>query len=93
MTNTAEQTKAFARNKFAWPGGYPMCAITQDGGCLCHTCLKDNYRIIREAQRGCFDAPDWNVVCVDVNWESTTLQCDHCNEVIESAYGEENNDE
>ena len=27
-----------ARNPFAFPGGYPMFAVTSDGACLCHKC-------------------------------------------------------
>ena len=39
--NNSEQFKAFAKSKYAWPGGYPLFAITNDGGCLCHKCSKD----------------------------------------------------
>ena len=87
--NNSEQFKTFAKSKYAWPGGYPLFAITNDGGCLCHKCSKDNYRLIREAQKtielGC---SGWSVVAVDVNWEDSELYCDNCSETIESAYGE-----
>ena len=82
-----EQFKTFAKAKYAWPGGYPMFALTDDGACLCHQCCKDNYRIIREAQNTS-DRGGWNVAAVDVNWEDTFMLCEHCGESIESAYGE-----
>jgi hypothetical protein len=79
--------KEFARHKYAWPGGYPMFAITNDGGCLCHKCVKDNYRIIRESQRD--DSRDgWQVEAIDINWEDAELVCDNCNDTIEAAYCE-----
>jgi hypothetical protein len=89
MDNEAVKAfKHFARNAYAWPGGYPLFAITWDGGCLCHKCAKDNYRIIRESQRDeLFDG--WQVEAVTTNWEDTDLMCDNCNKLIESAYGEE----
>ena len=85
--NSIKSVQQFYRNPYAWPGGYPLFAITTDGGCLCHKCVKDNYRIIRESQRD--DSRDgWQVDAVDVNWESTDLYCDNCDQAIESAYGE-----
>jgi hypothetical protein len=79
--------KSIARNGFAWPGGYPLFAITSDGGCLCPKCVTDNYRIIRESQRD--DSHDgWQVEAVEINYESEDLYCDNCNDAIPSAYGE-----
>lgn len=84
--NLIESTKYIARHKYA-DGGYPLFAITTDGGCLCPSCVKENYRIIRESQRdNCRDG--WQVDAIAVNWESSDLYCDNCNETIEAAYGE-----
>ena len=84
------QLKDFAKHPFAFPGGYPLFAITNDGGDLCHKCCKDNYRIIRESQNNdCNDG--WNVSGVRVNWESE-IYCDNCNDTIESAYGSDENE-
>ena len=81
----SNQVKDFVRRPYAWPGGYPLFAITNDGGCLCHKCVKDNYRIIRESQRDdCRDG--WQVEAIEVNYEDSNLYCDHCNDTIESAY-------
>lgn len=86
--NAVEQVKHFARNQFAWPGGYPMYAITNDGAALCHACVKSNYRIIRESQNNNL-RDGWQVEAIDINYEDSSLYCDNCGQRIESAYGEE----
>ena len=67
---------------YAWPGGYPLFAITNDGGALCPRCCKEERKWI-----GTTTGTDgWNVVAIDVNWEDPSLYCDHCGNAIESAY-------
>jgi hypothetical protein len=69
---------------YAWPGGYPLFAVTSDGGCLCSKCCKTEAK-----QIGSTCGNDgWQIVAIDVNWEDENLPCDHCGELIESAYGE-----
>jgi hypothetical protein len=69
---------------FAWPGGYPLFAITHDGGALCPACCR--------SERSCIGTTTgtdgWGVVALEVNWEDASLFCDHCGNRIESAYGE-----
>ena len=86
--NSKQAVKEFARSPYAWPGGYPMFALCQDGGALCHKCVKDNYRQIREEQNTPTGS-GWEVTAVDVNWEDAALYCDHCGDRVESAYAEE----
>lgn len=91
MTNThdaAADLRHFAKHKYAWPGGYPIFAITTDGGTLCHECVVTNYRTIREAQRDNTRC-GWQVEATTINYEDDNLYCDHCSADIESAYGEE----
>ncbi len=79
--------KNFVREPYAWPGGYPKYALMNDGGCLCHKCAKDNAKlVIRSTRDG--ERDGWNCAGVDINWEDNALYCDHCGELIESAYGE-----
>lgn len=80
--------KQFARARYAWPGGYPLAAITADGGCLCSDCVHSEWRLICAES---FENTNcgFRIAGVDVNWENTDLYCDHCNEPIESAYGED----
>ena len=69
---------------YAWPGGYPRFAITRDGAAICKACVSDN----REAIGTTTGGDGWCVDALDVNWEDPHLYCDHCGELIESAYGE-----
>lgn len=67
----------------AWPGGYPLYYVTQDGGTLCPECVR------KAESEGLTDDPDdpqWYIIVAVINWEDETLYCDDCNEPIESAY-------
>jgi hypothetical protein len=69
---------------FAWPGGYPLYYLCNDGEALCPSCMNDSSNPIH------FDAPDdgWRIVGCDINWEDESLFCAHCNKQIESVYRE-----
>lgn len=85
--STVEQFKNFVRRPYAWPGGYPMFAVCDDGGCLCKDCAKSEAALIIRATVS-QDSSGWQVAAVGVNWEDTELTCDHCGNAIESAYGD-----
>lgn len=69
--------------KYAWPGGYPLYYVTKDGGCLCSKCANDNLELTLG------DDPQWKITLVDINYEDTSLYCDNCQKLVESAYGED----
>ena len=71
-----------SRSPFAWPGGYPLVAVTNDGACLCHRCTESE----RESIGTTTGTDGWNVVGLQVNWEDSQLFCDHCGTRIEAAY-------
>lgn len=71
---------------YAWPGGYPLYYIAQDGGILCPD---DARKAEREGLAGDPDAPQWNIVAAEANWEDAFLFCDHCHARIPSAYAED----
>ena len=73
---------------FAWPGGYQLFYLCEDGGVLCPDCANDS-RVREEMRVHPKDRPDksWRIAAVDVNWEDNSLWCDNCNEQIEAAYG------
>ena len=90
QTNTTRELKtAIRQGPYAWPGGYPMYMVCQDGAALCWDCVKENLKEILQAVRD-QDRSGWNIDCSDINWEDTDMRCDHCNQQIESAYGEIN---
>lgn len=61
---------------YAWPGGYPLYYIDNDGWILCPQCARKN------------DEYSAELAGADVNWEDDSLYCDHCGESIQSAYGD-----
>ena len=72
-------------NPYAWPGGYPLHAITSDCAALCKECCKTESRSIGST----YGADGWTIEALAVNWENARLYCDHCNNRIESAYAED----
>lgn len=75
---------ALSRAPYAWPGGYPLHAVTADGATLCrYCCASERLNIATTTGRD-----GWTVVDLTVNWEDPELWCDHCGERIESAYAE-----
>lgn len=88
MRSFPKDIKQAIRDKYAWPGGYPMHLITHDAACLCMDCARKEWRIIcHSTMHGMRDG--WEIVAVNINWEDDRLLCDHCGQSIESAYGEE----
>ena len=88
MTIQAQSRRAaynLCRSPYTWPGGYPLYAVMNDGGTLCHKCVKSERRLIY----GTDGRDGWCVHCTDVNWEDSDLRCDHCGARIESAYGDD----
>lgn len=84
--------KTMLKNDYAWPGGYPLYLITDDGACLCMDCARKEKRLIYDAIRSeCNNG--WLVVAQDVNYEDLSLCCGHCNDNIETAYAEDQRNE
>ena len=67
---------------WAWPGGYPLFAITSDGAALCYECCATE----RESIGTTTGSDGWCVVALDINYEDSSLNCDHCSNQIEAAY-------
>ncbi len=64
------------REPYAWPGGYEKVAITDDGGVLCHKCVKSELRQIATSYKG----DGWHVVAADIveSYNGAPLHCDNC---------------
>ena len=71
---------------YAWPGGYPIYFIMQDGEAMCPSCVTRNKKLINEAYAD--RDVQWNVVSSSVNYEDTDLYCCNCNAKIEAAYAD-----
>lgn len=68
---------------YAWPGGYEIVYVVQDGGILCHQCA--NKELMRTLDP---DDTQFHIVEEFINYEDTDLFCDHCNRPINPEYGE-----
>lgn len=78
---------------FTFPGGYPMYFITADNCALSFDAAEEQREQIIDAINEPQSNMQWEVVSVDVNWEDTSLYCEHTNKLIPSAYGEETAEE
>lgn len=70
---------------YAWPGGYPIIYVTADNSVLCPDCANGGNGC--EASETSEYKQD-RLVAMDVYWEGPVIQCDHCQGLIESAYGD-----
>jgi hypothetical protein len=87
---TIKEIRDFVRKKYAWPGGYPMFLIMADGGTICMACARKEWASIAHSTRyPQYLDKQWQCAGVEINWEDTSIYCDHCSQLIESAYGEE----
>ena len=68
-------------NPYAWPGGYTVLGVLNDGEYLCNKCLHES-----EVHVG-GEADGWRFEGVDIYWEGPPEQCAHCGDAIESEYG------
>jgi len=86
--NTISEFRSAVRTgPYAWPGGYPLYFVCDDGGSLCCRCAnKERRNILESIAHHARDG--WRVVGMDINYEDNMLYCDHCSDRIESAYAD-----
>jgi hypothetical protein len=78
--------------EWAWPGGYPITYICADGGTVCPECAQKYLDKAANLQEDDF-LYKWEVVIGgDIYHEGPTIQCEECNTLIESAYGDPDDD-
>jgi hypothetical protein len=87
LINNISEFRVAARHPYAWPGGYPTYFICEDGAALCHKCVSKERRNILDSIAN-KSRDSWHVVALDINYEDSSLSCDHCSKLIESAYGD-----
>ena len=67
-----------ARERYAWPGGYLLAAVMNDGESVCPDCVRENYRTIAHSTR--HEMRDgWQCIGLEcaANVDSMGL-CAHC---------------
>lgn len=78
---------AIESGPYAWPGGYPVYFVTNDGAALSYAAAQAESELIRASiAEGLNDG--WRVTAAAINWEDDSLYCDHTGAKIEPAYGE-----
>lgn len=84
---TGRQFRATLRaGPYAWPGGYPLALLCDDGESLCFDCgHSEAHQIIRSIRDKARDG--WRVTGCFVHWEGAPIDCAHCGKGIPSAYG------
>ena len=83
----ARRLKETIRHPYAFPGGYPLALLCDDGGTLCVSCARFEFEsVLFSTLHNASDG--WTIEDSFVNWESNDLHCAHCGQQIESAYGE-----
>lgn len=88
IKTVADLKRALKDGPYAWPGGYPIYFITDDGAALAFDTVKKNFKRIASSVKN-KDRDGWRVVAADINWENGDLTDDHTGKRIESAYAEE----
>lgn len=83
---TVDEFNAAVEAKYAWPGGYPLYLVVEDGGLFCMNCAAKEAERMREALKTpSHEDRDWSPAYIEINWEDD-LECNHCDKAIERAY-------
>lgn len=77
--------KQFLKEHYAWPGGYEIHLVLEDGEVLCHACTQKHVGLIFTATAHRLQ-DGWASVGTDINYEDTDLFCAHCGQQITPAY-------
>ena len=88
IQTVSEFRAAMRQGPYAWPGGYPLFFVTEDGEAMSFAAVRAERRLVLEAVAGRDNGGGWRVIGLEVNWEDELLTCAHTGKAIESAYGE-----
>jgi hypothetical protein len=87
-----EYRETLRAGPYAWPGGYPLILVCDDGGILCFDCGRSEASQILRAIRG-NESSGWRVIDCQTHDEGPDEECAHCGRAIPSAYGDPADDE
>ena len=57
-----QEVRTAVRDKYAWPGGYPLHLFLADGGTLCIDCARREWRRVAWATRHPGEDKQWEVI-------------------------------
>lgn len=67
------------RERYAWPGGYPLALVTADGALLCPSCVASEFHQISSAYRDHSKFCGWYPEALTVLYSPEDNEsCDHC---------------
>jgi len=78
--------QTLAAGPYAWPGGYPLFFVMQDGGALSFEAAAEQQEEILDAFQEEYSRSGWAVAGCEINYEDDDLYCDHTGKKIGSAY-------
>jgi hypothetical protein len=84
LTSLADLKACLRAGPYAWPGGYPLYFLCDDGDAVSFKAVRSHWTsIVREYMAG----NRFITGCL-INWEDPDLHCDLDGQRIESAYAE-----
>jgi hypothetical protein len=89
IASAADFKACLRAGQYAWPGGYQLYFITDDGATLSFESARENARQIIAALNAGDKRGGWHVAACDINYEDSDLVCDHSGRPIPSAYGDD----
>lgn len=73
MASLSDVKASLRAGEFAWPGGYSTYFITSDGGCLCHKCVRKEWRqVVWDWLQNC--SSGWRVVAMECSADCDETQ-------------------
>ena len=91
LSDNKDIARYIARERYAWPGGYELFGIADDGEVLCQECVRANFIQILTACKG----DGWFLVAMDSvasldcgtleeheKWGTSVDYCAHCNRAL-----------
>lgn len=88
IANTQELRATLRAGPYAWPGGYQMYFIANDGAALSFESVRENYYQCAYSIRNKIN-DGWRIVACDINYEDNDLTCSHSGARIPAAYSED----
>jgi hypothetical protein len=72
-----------ARNPYAWPGGYDIAGVADDGELICAQCIRSEYKLIMSATR--YQRNDgWRIIGYQTSdWMENGETCAHCGRLLD----------
>ena len=92
IKNVTDLRNVLNAGPYAWPGGYPVFFVTSDGAALSFESVSDEIESVTDSIENKID-DGWRVIATDINYEDSNLFCDHSGERIESAYGDDEDED